>query len=81
MRGVETGRSGEVAAMHCPNCSNRMREREQQGVTLDWCATCSSIWFDTAEVEAFRRASASGEPVHEDRGLSFHQSPGEQTLT
>ncbi len=66
--------------MICPNCNSGMQERSQQGVTVDWCATCTSIWFDTSELEAFRRTSASGQPAADEHEASFNRSPGEQTI-
>lgn len=40
------------AALVCPGCGQRMRHLRERGVTLDACAHCGGLWFDTGELGA-----------------------------
>jgi len=37
--------------MQCPVCSERLREVEKYGVTLDFCPGCKGAWLDRGKLE------------------------------
>ncbi len=55
-----------LPALNCPSCGKAMERTERQGVTLDQCATCMGVWFDTGEIATVFRL----EPV---QGLAASQ--------
>ncbi len=45
--------------MRCPTCqTDTMNELRQEGVDLDFCATCKGIWFDQGEMAFYVETSA-----------------------
>lgn len=36
----------------CPQCSQTMERRSDDGITLDHCSTCRGVWFDMGELTA-----------------------------
>ena len=37
--------------MKCPDCQSTMSAKKRNGVELDWCRGCPSLWFDPGELE------------------------------
>ena len=37
--------------MKCPTCHNLMIVVEHEKIELDYCASCSGVWFDAGELE------------------------------
>lgn len=35
----------------CPNCETGMKEMERNGVHIDICPNCRSVWLDRGELE------------------------------
>lgn len=58
--------------MQCPVCSERMREIEKYGVTVDICPGCKGVWLDRGELEklAKREDDDDLEP-RSDRGDQY----------
>ncbi len=40
----------------CPNCSIKTDIIDLAGVELDYCYSCSGIWFDKGEINKFQNA-------------------------
>jgi len=43
--------------LDCPACGKPMERVEREGVTLDQCAPCTGVWFDTGEIAAVYKLS------------------------
>ena len=43
---------GKSASLACPRCRYDMYEVKSQGIVIDLCLQCQSIWFDAGELKA-----------------------------
>ena len=41
--------------MECPGCHADLEVEQYRGLTVDVCPLCGSVWFDTGELELYRR--------------------------
>ena len=37
--------------MKCPACGNELKAIEKRGIEVDFCESCSGVWFDLTEIE------------------------------
>jgi Zn-finger nucleic acid-binding protein len=37
--------------MNCPKCKTEMRTRKIEGITIDECPRCRSLWFEPGEID------------------------------
>ena len=47
----------DLAVVRCP-CGAEMRETRREGVKIDICPECRSVWLDGGEIAALRRGPA-----------------------
>jgi Zn-finger nucleic acid-binding protein len=52
--------------MNCPDCSDRLTEKEHEGVLVDECVRCSGMWFDPGELNRYRKAASRNPGRPED---------------
>jgi len=66
-----------VAARACPTCQTRLSLSNSEGVEIDYCHTCRSVWLDRGELDIImKRNSAEAESQgqsSEKRG--YRESP------
>ena len=42
--------AGGVSQRNCPICKCHMKLAEYKNIELDWCSSCSGVWFDFQEL-------------------------------
>jgi Zn-finger nucleic acid-binding protein len=57
--------------MQCPECAGQLFEKRDAGITIDQCETCSGIWFDVGELEAYRVAKGENNDSAEKTIINF----------
>jgi len=50
--GVRAKCGKPLPPLNCPGCQAQMERIDREGVTLDQCAPCTGVWFDTGEIAA-----------------------------
>jgi Zn-finger nucleic acid-binding protein len=53
----------QLHPLACPSCGDgpmmKVQSRREKSVTMDLCASCSSIWLDSGELDAIRGREAT----------------------
>ena len=72
---MQRARAAEVGKAPCSHCRQRMRivwhRKGEQNLELDYCSSCSLLWFDSGEWKSFEESSGraekplSGPAVHD----------------
>jgi Zn-finger nucleic acid-binding protein len=73
------GRVGWEVSMSCPNCKSKLHAHELQGLEIDWCRTCRSVFLDRGEFEKVLYLRRAYPPPAHDPGGEVQSFTGSKT--
>jgi len=65
-------------SLNCLTCQTTLEQRQEHGVTVDYCPECGGVWLDPGELEALTGHSSHGHSHERDIDVDFEGDEEEQ---
>ena len=71
----------ERSSLDCLTCGSTLAQRDEHGVTVDYCPDCGGVWLDPGELEALTgHSSHSHSHGHHDTDIDIEAEEEEEEV-